>query len=102
MISRRTFATAHFALRNARRAQINSVARIAIPPAMTRAPGPGKTSIATPIKRTVPPMSAMKTFFTPHAPSWSPGARIGATRRPTFVAGEPSEFAALSFLVPTT
>src|SRR5437763_5258567 len=43
----------------ARRAQANSVARIARPIGMTINAGPGKTIKATPISRTVPPMSAI-------------------------------------------
>src|SRR5205823_2402747 len=55
----RARATIARARATARCAQANSVARIARPIGMTMKAGPGRTINATPIKRTVPPMSAM-------------------------------------------
>lgn len=42
-------------LRNQRRAQANSMAKIARPVGMTSVAGPGSTIIATPTSKTVPP-----------------------------------------------
>ena len=61
---RRTLAAVPFALRNARRAQKNSVANIANPAAMIGKPGPGNTIMMNPRSKTVPPIRPIKNFFT--------------------------------------
>src|SRR5205085_2894388 len=55
----RALATIVRARTTARRAQANSVARIARPIGITIKAGPGRTISAMPMRRTVPPMTAM-------------------------------------------
>ena len=77
---RRTFAAVPFALRKARRAQINSVANIANPAATIGKPGPGSTTMTNPISMIVPPIRAIKNFFTVYFDSLS---RLGCLARRT-------------------
>lgn len=60
---RRALAAAPFAFLSARRAQRNSLARMAMPATTIGNPGPGSTKSAMPTNSTVPPANATIIFF---------------------------------------